>query len=373
MGNKRCIIHLPFHIDFEHPSGSQIRPVRIIDAFKNIGYKAEVITGYGDERKKRIREIEKSIDDGIKYDFLYSESSTQPTLLTEKNHFPKYPFLDFGFLKFCKQRNIKIGLFYRDIYWRFPIYDQSVKTPKRQIAKSFYNYDLYKYNQLLDVIYLPTKLMYEYIPFNFKGIVDELPPGINSCEIEKKNIEKNTNEVNTNNLKIFYVGGISSIYNIKLLFEVVNELSNVELTVCCRKEEWEKEKEVYESFINSRIKIIHKFGKDLEPYFRECDICSLLFEPIEYRNFAMPVKLFEYMTYLKPIISTKGTAAGEFVEKNDIGWNVEYDKEKLKDIMNLILNNRSTLLGKIYNIEKTLNYNTWEARALKVKSDLTSL
>lgn len=373
MNDKRCIIHLPFHIDFKHPSGSQIRPIRIIEAFKNIGYEVEIITGYGGERKKKIQQLRKNISNGEKYDFVYSESSTEPTLLTEKNHLPKYPFLDFDFLKFCKQSGINIGLFYRDVYWNFSLYDNSVKFPKRQIAKIFYKYDLCKYNQLVDILYLPTKLMYEYIPFNFKGIVNELPPGIDNCEIGKENIEKNINKGNGKNLKIFYVGGVSSIYNIKLLFEVVNELPNVELTVCCRKEEWEKESESYSGFINERIKVVHKFGEELIPYFRECDICSLLFEPVEYRNFAMPVKLFEYMTYLKPIISTKGTAAGEFVEKNNIGWNVEYEKEKLKNIINLLVINRKLLNQKITNIQQVLKYNTWEYRALKVQNDLINL
>lgn len=54
------------------------------------------------KEKKKIKKIKSNIKEGIKYDFLYSESSTEPTLLTEKNHIPLYPFLDFGFLKYCK-------------------------------------------------------------------------------------------------------------------------------------------------------------------------------------------------------------------------------------------------------------------------------
>ena len=32
----------------------------------------------------------------------------------------------------------------------------------------------------------------------------------------------------------------------------------------------------------------------------------------------MPYKLFEYLSYRRPIIATKDTAAGDFVEKHDI-------------------------------------------------------
>ena len=58
--------------------------------------------------------------------FLYSESSTMPTSLTEPHHMPTHPFLDFSFFYFCKRNGIKIGLFYRDIYWKFEIYKEKV-------------------------------------------------------------------------------------------------------------------------------------------------------------------------------------------------------------------------------------------------------
>ncbi len=36
------------------------------------------------KEEKKIKKIKSNIKEGIKYDFLYSESSTEPTLLTEK-------------------------------------------------------------------------------------------------------------------------------------------------------------------------------------------------------------------------------------------------------------------------------------------------
>ncbi len=109
---KRCIFHIPNKLDEKSLSGSQVRPRMMIQAFKDIGYDVDVVMGYGKERKKSINIIKNNIKSGIKYDFLYSESSTMPTLLTEKNHLPLYPNLDFGFFKFCKNHGIKIGLFY---------------------------------------------------------------------------------------------------------------------------------------------------------------------------------------------------------------------------------------------------------------------
>ena len=103
---KRCIVHIPNHIEKSGKSGSNIRPIKMKQAFEENGYLVEYISGYGTERKVQINKIKRNIRNGIKYDFLYSESSTMPTLLTEKNHLPRYPFLDFSFFKFCKKNGI---------------------------------------------------------------------------------------------------------------------------------------------------------------------------------------------------------------------------------------------------------------------------
>ena len=151
--NKSCIFHVPNHIDKNAKSGSHIRPIKMIEAFRENGYDVDIVMGYGKERKRQIDEIRKKIRAGKKYDFLYSESSTMPTLLTEKNHLPLYPNLDFGFLKFCRKNGIKIGLFYRDIHWKFEKYRSEVSVFKRSFSIPMYKYDLRKYKKLVDVFY----------------------------------------------------------------------------------------------------------------------------------------------------------------------------------------------------------------------------
>lgn len=81
--------------------------MKMIEAFKECGYEVVVVEGYGKERKRQIKEIKSNILKGVKYDFLYSESSTMPTLLTEKNHLPLYPFLVFHFLRFARNMGLK--------------------------------------------------------------------------------------------------------------------------------------------------------------------------------------------------------------------------------------------------------------------------
>ena len=84
MKEKRCIFHIPNYIDKTSKSGSSVRPQMMIKAFEEIGYHVDYVMGYGKERKSQIEKIKRNIRNGVKYEFLYAENSTTPTLLTEK-------------------------------------------------------------------------------------------------------------------------------------------------------------------------------------------------------------------------------------------------------------------------------------------------
>ncbi len=364
--SKKIIFHIPLQIDTNYPSGSQIRPLRMIDAFKNIGYDVDVVMGYGRERKQQIERIKKNIKNGIKYDFLYAENATSPSLLTEKNHLPLYPLMDFSFMQFCKNNNIKIGLFYRDIYWAFDDFMKELPLWKAVIIKLLQRYDLYWYKKLLNVLYLPSLKMYDYIPDKFLCQVEALPPAI-----VKNCLDKFEKQHNNGNIKIFYVGGIGSHYDLKMFCKVVSEFNNVEFVLCCRDKEWNLIKNEYISFFKAgNIKVVHASGKALIKYYENADITSLYLKPYIYREFAMPVKLFEYMSFLKPIIATKGTASGTFVEENNIGWNIKYDENSLREFFNKI--NKLEINKVKNNMKLVYEQNTWEARAKKVAKDLSN-
>ena len=363
--SKKMIFHIPLQIDMRYPSGSQIRPLRMIEAFKNIGYDVDVVIGYGKERKSQIKKIKENIKNGVKYDFLYAENSTSPSLLTEKNHLPLYPLMDFRFMQFCKKNNIKIGLFYRDVYWVFDDFMKELPLWKAEIIKTLQRYDLYWYKKLLNVLYLPSLKMYDYIPDKFLCKVEPLPPAIVKTALFS--LKKQEDD----NIKIFYVGGIGSHYDLEMFCKVVSEFKNIEFVLCCREKEWDLVKNKYIPFFkNDNIKIVHASGEELINYYKDADITNLYLKPYIYIEFAMPVKLFEYMSFMKPIIATKGTASGTFVEENHIGWNIEYDENSLRDFFSRI--NKSEIEKIRNNMNLVYEQNTWEARARKVAKDLSN-
>ena len=358
---KKMIFHIPIQINKNHFSGSQLRPQKMIQAFKDIGYEVELVMGYAKQRKSQISKIKQNINDGVKYDFLYSESSTMPTALTEKHHLPISPFLDFNFFGFCKAHKIKIGLYYRDVYWVFKDYEEETGYFKYMLAKFFYEYDLRQYNKYIDIFYLQSKHMYCFIPFSFRGQVLMLPPGVDVKRITPIN--------KVTQLAFVYVGGLSKLYDLTLFSETVNTFKNIEFNLCTRREEWERQKEHYKSFDN--LYIYHKNGDELSEIYAKSSIAVYFIKPDALWTFPLGVKLFEYISYKKPIIAVKNTAVGEFVEKYNIGWVINYNETELKDLIISLQDKPSQIDQKIKNIEKIIPENTWEARALQVQKDLT--
>lgn len=85
---------------------------------------------------------------------------------------------------------------------------------------------------------------------------------------------------------------------------------------------------------------------------------------------AMPIKVFEYLGHYIPIIATKDTAAGKFIEKENLGWSIEYNQEALKQCLHNILQNPTLLQEKRESEISAYEANTWKARAKQVILDL---
>ena len=359
----KIIFHHPLPLNPNAKSASGIRPLRMLRAFEDLGYEVDVVSGYTTQRAAAIKNIKKNISNGVKYSFLYAESSTAPTTLTERHHLPIRPFMDFEFFRFCKKNDIPIGLFYRDIYWVFESYGNDLSFLKRSIAKIAYYFDLWVYEQTLRRLYLPSLKMGNYVPIVNKTKFYPLPPGHDSPKIE--------NNSKNEKIKLFYVGGISNHYQLHLLFDVVPDFPEIELTLCTRDAEWNSVKNQYPKN-NYNITVINESGKEMQKHLQNCDIAILFVKPQEYREFASPVKLYEYLGFEKPILASSGTLAGEFVRKNNIGWSIPYEKSALVEFFNRILTNKNIIDEVKIMMPAIAEQHTWLVRAQQVAADLTA-
>lgn len=363
------IFHHPLPLNPQATSASGIRPLRMLKAFKDLGHQVDVIAGNSKQRKKAINSIKKRVKLGEKYHLVYSESSTMPTILTDKHHLPLHPRLDFNFFKFCKKNNIPIGLFYRDIYWAFEEYGTHLNPIKKTFAKLSYKYDLLNYNKYLTKLYLPSYKMGKYIPFVSRDILATLPPAHDVSNIEYK---EETNFNSSKPLKVFYVGGMSDHYQMHTLFNVVKKRTDIELVVCTRSSEWLSVKSEYPDISDSdNINVVHESGEGMRELMINSDITSIFVKPQEYREFAVPVKLFEYLGYRKPIIATQGTLAGAFVAENNIGWTIPYDEQSLNKLFDSLILEPNKYAIKRQNMADVASKHTWQARAKQVIQELT--
>ena len=336
--------------------GSQIRPIEMFNAFKELGHEVTLVDGPKNIRKRQISVITRRLEQGESFDLLYIENSNKPNSLTGEAPYPQDILMEFKFLKKLKEHGTYVALFYRDLYWRFDIYNTMLPFFKRNLALPFYYLDLLTYRSYIDTLYLPSIELASHFPFPICDSIRELPPG------SKNDTVLNNEPIDT--LRLLYVGGITPpLYDITKMLDSVKSLDNVELIVCCRKEEWEAQKN--NTFIPNNTSIVHVSGEKLKTLFNTSDIFLDVRPNHEYLDLCMPIKLFEALNFELPIITSTHTKMSEFVRKNKIGWTVSNTCE-LSNLIESLSKEKKSILTKSKQCKVVKNSNTWARRAQHV-------
>lgn len=361
---RRMIFHVAYSLDPNAKSASGIRPMRMLEAFRALGFEVSVVSGNHEVRKKQITELKQQIREGVVFDFAYSESATAPAGLGEPVTRHTSFTRDISFLKFCQRSGVPVGLFYRDIYWRFPIYRKAVRWPLSSVMRAFHRWDLLKYRSADIQLFLPSMEMSKWVPIVRRDHFAELPPG-------GEWIPDLTPAPTSDPIRILYVGGLGDNYR---LHESVRQISNtpgVSLTICTREAEWEARKDEYSPFMNQNVAVVHQSGGELAELYRETDVCLLAVEPIAYWEFAVPMKLFEYVSQGKPIIASAGTYSGRYVQTHDLGWCLNYDSEELAALLQSFIQSPGLIRDAAEQVQRLRTEHTWKARAEQAAALLT--
>jgi glycosyltransferase involved in cell wall biosynthesis len=363
--NLRAVFHHPHALEPGGARASVVRPFRMLEAFQSLGYEVDCVTGTARERAQAMRTVEQRLQAGAQYAFLYAESSTEPTLLTEPHHLPLHPLLDFSFMARLKAKGVPLGLFYRDVYWRFPSYGLSLPAWKRWGAQAMYRYDLWQYRRLLDHLYLPALAMAPYLPWPLNAQVSALPPGHVPARAPAPRQGPGLN--------LLYVGGLGQHYQLHALFEAVNQVPGVNLTVCTRVAEWQAVGAQYPMGTDARIQVVHASGDALQALYAQADVCMLAVKPSPYWQFAAPVKLFEYIGMERPIVASQDTLPGRLVQELGVGWTVPYEVEPLRGLLQRLSASAAERLACQAQTRRVAARHTWQARAQQVVADLAPL
>lgn len=368
MANLACIFHHPFPIKPGGASGSSVRPYQMLRAFEELGYEVTAVSGYGPERRAAVRRLSEAIGKGKRYDFAYSESHTLPALLTEPHHLPSHPFVDGALFHQVRREGIPLGLFYRDIFWRFEYFKAHYSIAKRHFATFFYFHEWRQIRRFVDHLFLPSLGMASALPSPWPvERMSPLPPAASSLQDPLRFTALGKSET----LKLLYVGGVMPpLYDLTPLFDAVGASPIVRLTLCCRYQEWQRVKDYYA--VPRNTDIVHADGRDLEPLYERADAVAILRKPNPYLDFAMPVKLFEALGHGLPIVTVKGTEAARFVEREHIGWVLD-SYEDLRALAENLFANPVKLLDAYEKVAAVRERHTWKARAEQVASVLTGL
>ncbi|WP_058593409.1 glycosyltransferase family protein [Leucobacter chromiiresistens] len=358
------IFHVAYRLNPEAKSASGIRPVKMRQAFEDIGYRVIEISGRHPERREQIARVRKQIENGLRVDFVYSESATAPTGLGEPVTRATSLSRDIRFLRFCKRAGIPVGLFYRDIYWNFPIYAEVLRWPMYSIMRMLHRRDLRGYRRAGIDIYLPSMEMSQWVPTIDRARFRELPPG---CEIRDG---APAPEGERAPLRLLYVGGLSDNYRMHESVRAIAGRPGVTLTICTREAEWKLREPEYREMMAPNIRVVHRSGDELRELYDEANACLLAVEPIVYWTFAVPVKLFEYLGNGKPVLASSGSYSGRFVRDQSVGWTVDYGSAGFAETLDRLVERPEELEAVTEWVRKVRHDHTWQSRARQVVADL---
>lgn len=368
------VFHYPLEVDWSNQSGSTLRPRKMIEAFKLIGFDVINMFGPADLRRQIQKSVVASVRSGERVDFVYMETPNIPITISSRKHWPPTPFLDFGFLRRMKSLGVPIGVFIRDLFWRFDYYSSVVPLHKRMILRPLFCYDYQQIANVADVVFVPSLSMQNYLPSSFCGKrIIELPPGADPYQAVVSAKE------NDDAFTVIYVGGVAPpVHDISPLLEATALLrhdTRLQFLICCYGDDWKHWESYYiehgfspEKAAN--VSFVHLWGEGIHELYTKADLSVMISKPCDYLDIAMPIKVFEALGYGMPMIANEGTPFGRFVEDNGIGWAVKPTGQEVATLIMTCVRDRSQLAMKRDQIAKIADMHTWEARARRASEIL---
>jgi glycosyltransferase involved in cell wall biosynthesis len=364
---KKVLVYYPFPLAAQRNSGSKLRPHEMYNAFCEWGAKEGIevilISGTSAEREKQFCQLrnEGKLTNLL---FCYMENQTIPLWLTDPGHKPQRPLVDWKVLRYLKEHHVPVGVFYRDVYWKFDeLYP--LKGWKKKIMQTIYQWEERFYEKYCDVIFLPSLEMGKYVSIQ-RPMVD-LPPGGKKKALPSKRHHGST-------FQAIYVGGINNDdYGLPLLLdalEVVNRHQRyVHLTVVCRKDEYDalpvSKKERIQQL---QAEVKHVSGEELDRLYAQMDFAFIPRIRSEYNDFSVPVKLVEYLSNGLPVVATSCLAQKRFIEADGYGIICDDNKHSMAKAIQTMM---QSLDGYRDNIVRTfVAKHSWVARVEKVKKTL---
>ncbi len=192
-----------------------------------------------------------------------------------------------------------------------------------------------------------------------------LPPGCPEPQLAARKADPGL-------LQVLYVGSvIPPLYNLSSLLEAVRQVDGVLLTVCCPPSERQRAFAGYSGLLDTRVQVLHEHGVVLDERYRSTDLAIVVLGPNEYHKFAMPLRLFEAVGYGLPVVAAAGTAVGNLVRDENLGWTIS-STERFVELRRRLRANPSMVEQRRVAVSAARARHTWRVRAHKVAEVLTA-
>jgi glycosyltransferase involved in cell wall biosynthesis len=348
-------------LDGNVSTGSSVRPRKMLEAFEEMGLSIKVLSGIKTNRPKRRKNIEEILR--------WLETKRPRLCYVEPPSGPFYDRKDLVLLKKLRRQGVPVGLFYRDAYWMFPEYGaDGRKLPfsekvKQEVIKWIQRRDLRVFRRTCSHIFFPSSSMAFY--FNFPS-QSALPPG---CVIRGGVEQISQVEEKKEILTFIFVGGAARNHGTFLTleaFEKANQNGVIsKLIYICPECQWNKIKgEVYKENYAKWLSIFHVSGDEkLAPFYEKADLALLAAPKTEYRDFAVPVKIYEYISYGKPILVTDCNETKKAVLENQVGWSVPDDALSVCSKIIFLHEHQEEIFEKKKRCREACLCNAWARRA----------
>ena len=356
------LLYITFiNLDTTPTSGSSVRPAKIKQSLEMLDIELYTVSGMNNNitvRKKVVKDVKEKL-----------KTWTPDACYIEPPSGPMFYHGDVELIKLLHKKGIPISIFYRDAYWKYPEYSEekklsAVEKMKRFVIKRMqvYQWNVFKNN--IDIIYFPSMTMAKEFQCSHK---DVLPPGAFIPEtVEKKGV--------SNPLQFIFVGGAARNHGTFLTIEAFEKVNKngvrAKVFYICPEEQWNGlgiDKKQYSDW----LEVIHTSGDGkLLPYYEKSDIALLTAPRTFYRDFAVPIKIFEYISYLKPILVTDCTETARVVEGNNVGWVCKDSVDDVVAKIEHIIDHPDEVESIRQGMEKARENNLWISRTKKVILDL---
>lgn len=350
------VLYITFNDLGDVSSASGVRPYRMYRTFLKMGYNVKLLQGQQNRRKQRrrnVKAVSEWLDDNIP-DYCYIELPTGPI----------FNKADKKLIKKIHSKNIPIGVFYRDMHWKYPDWAWAdMSKIKKTVLICMHKSDLMLFKKCCDIVYMPSKEVLEkFSSVSFKK-KDVLPPGCGKPACPDYKIKK----------KIFYVGGVRYADGVDDALEAVARLNDegerIEFVLVTKKEELIHLRR-QDLLDKEWLTLDEGSGEYLEQYYAECDLGILPKKRHFYMDMAISVKTLEYISHNLPVLSTDCPAMARFIEDNKCGIICKDNPDSIGAAISEYYRDNEKFKKAKDDVYEAALRNAWENRINKISMDL---